>query len=128
MKVTKKEIANYLKEVKKAIKEGKCNIEYNNNGIQNKLLYIDYVVDEDDLWNIILDLKSEDFSTITQNRHKNYLYKKLYIFGKDVNLLNRFTRINKLVTLYIKINKLLSGYVIIVSIHEAAYPIKYYFK
>ena len=52
----------------------------------------------------------------------------LYVFGKDVILLERMVSISKTVSLYIKFNKMNNCYVIIVSLHEQQYPIKYYFQ
>lgn len=50
------------------------------------------------------------------------------LFGKDVKLVERFGNSDKLVSLYIKFNKLENCYVIVVSLHEQKYPLKYYFK
>ena len=50
------------------------------------------------------------------------------VYGKDVKLVERFGNSDKLVSLYIKFNKLENCYVIVVSLHEQKYPLKYYFK
>ncbi|OUP24586.1 hypothetical protein B5F27_16180 [Faecalibacterium sp. An192] len=54
-------------------------------------------------------------------------HETLYIFGKELELLERFGSEKKLVSLYIKFNKLDGNYVIVVSFHEAHYPLKKYF-
>ena len=85
MKISKREIAVYLAEVK--------------NAIQND-----------------------------QYRIERYEHEQLYVFGKDIELLERIGNTKKTVSLYIKFNKLDHCYVIVVSLHEQNYPIKYYFK
>ena len=77
---------------------------------------------------ILLGLTATDFSEILQNEHKGYEHERLYVFGKDVELLERTGNACRIVSLYIKFNKLENCYVIVVSLHEQKYPIKYYFK
>lgn len=76
----------------------------------------------------MLTLTSDDFSEVLNNEHKGFEHEKLYVFGKDVELLERFGDTCKIVSLYIKFNKLSNCYVIVVSLHEQKYPITYYFK
>lgn len=73
-------------------------------------------------------MKNLDFSEVLQNEHKGYENELLYVFGKDVHLLERIGAGERTVSLYIKFNKLDNNYVIVVSFHEQKYPIKYYFK
>lgn len=65
---------------------------------------------------------------LRHNEHRGFEHELLYIFGKDVKLVERFGNSDKLVSLYIKFNKLENCYVIVVSLHEQKYPLKYYFK
>ena len=48
--------------------------------------------------------------------------------GKNVNLIGRFSGVEKVIGLYIKFNKLENKYVIVVSFHEQKHPLTYYFK
>lgn len=128
MNIGRKEIDCYLSEVKKAIKNGKYRLERNDRRQDNQDLFFNYVLDEQKVRKIILDLSVEDFSEVLQNKHKGYEYERLYVFGKDVTLLERFGSREKTVSLYIKFNKLENCFVIVVSFHEQRYPIKYYFK
>lgn len=73
-------------------------------------------------------LTATDFSEVRHNEHRGFEHELLYIFGKDVKLVERFGNSDKLVSLYIKFNKLENCYVIVVSLHEQKYPLKYYFK
>jgi hypothetical protein len=91
-------------------------------------LFIDYVVDEGKAKEILLSLSAMDFSEILQNEHIGFEYEKLYVFGKDVQLLERMGNAVKTVSLYIKFNKLENCYVIVISFHKQRYPLKYYFK
>ena len=128
MNIGRKEIDCYLSEVKKAVKNGKYRLEINDRRQDNQDLFFNYVLDEQKVRKIILDLSVEDFSEVLQNKHKGYEYERLYVFGKDVTLLERFGSREKTVSLYIKFNKLENCFVIVVSFHEQRYPIKYYFK
>lgn len=89
---------------------------------------MNYVIDETIAKDILLGLEAMDFSEILRNEHKGYEHELLYVFGKDVELLERMGNTSKTVSLYIKFNKMDSCYVIVVSLHEQRYPIKYYFK
>ena len=128
MNIGRKEIDCYLSEVKKAVKNGKYRLERNDRRQDNQDLFFNYVLDEQKVRKIILDLSVEDFSEVLQNKHKGYEYERLYVFGKDVTLLELFGSREKTVSLYIKFNKLENCFVIVVSFHEQRYPIKYYFK
>ena len=112
----------------KGVKNGKYRLERNDRRQDNQDLFFNYVLDEQKVRKIILDLSVEDFSEVLQNKHKGYEYERLYVFGKDVTLLERFGSREKTVSLYIKFNKLENCFVIVVSFHEQRYPIKYYFK
>ena len=128
MVVTEDEINDYLLKVKDAIKKDKYKLEQNRNRVVNNNLFIDYVIDETKVKNILLKLKAKDFSEILQNEHKGYEHELLYVFGKDVELLERLGGSSRLVSLYIKFNKLDSCYVIVISFHEQKYQMKYCFK
>lgn len=77
---------------------------------------------------IILSLTVMDFSDILQNEHKGFGHERLYVFGKDVTLLERNGTEEKTVSLYIKFNKLENHFVIVISFHEQKHPLIYYFK
>ena len=121
-------VFDYLLKVKDAIKKDKYKLERNRNRVDNNNLFIDYVIDETKVKNILLKLTAKDFSEILQNEHEGYEHELLYVFGKDVELLERLGGSSRLVSLYIKFNKLDSCYVIVISFHEQKYPMKYYFK
>jgi hypothetical protein len=128
LEVTINDIEVYLSEVKNAIRCGKYRIAINSHRQNNADLFIDYVIDEAKAKEILLSLSAMDFSEILQNEHIGFEYEKLYVFGKDVELLERMGNDVKTVSLYIKFNKLENCYVIVISFHEQKYPLKYYFK
>ena len=128
MDITQNDIDIYLAEVKDAIRKNRYRIEQNFRRQDNINLFIDYVIDENMAKDIFLGLTATDFSEILQNEHKGYEHERLYVFGKDVELLERTGNACRIVSLYIKFNKLENCYVIVVSLHEQKYPIKYYFK
>ena len=128
MNVTRTEIEEYLLEVKDAVRGNRYQIERNKNRQDNIDLFTDYVLDEVGAKMILLDLEVDDFSEVRQNDHIGYEHEKLYIFGKDVKLVERFGSSIKTVSLYIKFNKLENRYVIVISFHEQKYPLSYYFR
>lgn len=128
MDITQNEIEVYLAEVKEAIQNNRYRIEKNFRRQDNIDLFVNYVIDETIAKDILLGLEAMDFSEILRNEHKGYEHELLYVFGKDVELLERMGNTSKTVSLYIKFNKMDSCYVIVVSLHEQRYPIKYYFK
>ncbi|WDC80949.1 hypothetical protein [Ligilactobacillus ruminis] len=128
MNVKLHDIDAYLCKVKDAIKKDNYQIANNSRRKDNKKLFGDYIIDEKMAKEILLELTAYDFSEILQNEHRGYKNEFLYVFGKDVKLLERFGSDEKLVHLYIKFNRLDDGYVVVISLHEQKYPISYYFK
>ena len=127
-KIERKDIEHYLSEIKSAVDRNRYRIDRNPKRQDNINLFWDYVMNEAKAKDIILSLTSTDFSEIRQNKHKGYEREQLYIFGKDVILLERNGTEEKKVSLYIKLNKLENCFVIVVSFHEQKYPLTYYFK
>ena len=64
------------------------------------ICFLDYVIDETKAKEIILSLTVMDFSEILQNEHKGFEHEKLYVFGKDVTLLERNGTEEKTVSVY----------------------------
>ena len=128
MKVTIADIDEYLEEVKEAITVGRYRIEMNTNRQDNQDLFIDYIINEEKRKQILLSLTAMDFSEIRHNTHRGFEHELLYVFGKDVKLLQRFGSSEEQVSLYIKFNKLESRYVIVISFHKQNYPLDYMFK
>lgn len=126
--ITLKDIDSYLTEVKNAIRKNRYRIEMNSRRQDNRELFLTYVIDEEMAKDILMGLTATDFSERLQNEHEEYEDEMLYVFWKDVELLERMGNESKTVSLYIKFNKLDNCYVIVVSLHEQKYPIKYYFK
>ncbi len=127
MHIDKEKIRQYLNEVKIAVKRGRYRIEKNIKRQDNLQLFLDYVIDENKVKEILLDLTVNDFSEVLKNQHPGYEHERLYVFGKEIPLLERFGSKRKTVALYIKLNKLDNCFVIIISFHEQKYPLSYYF-
>lgn len=128
LNIDKKDIEQYLSEVKEAVENDRYRLDRNAKWQDNINLFLDYVIDEAKAKDIILNLTVMDFSEILQNEHKGFEHEKLYVFGKDVVLLERNGTEEKTVSLYIKFNKLKNCFVIVISFHEQKYPLIYYFK
>lgn len=128
MDVTITDIDKYLEEVKADINAGRYRVEMNDNRQDNQDLFFDYIISEEERKRILLSLEATDFSEIRHNTHKGYEHERLYVFGKDVKLLRRFSSGEECVSLYIKFNKLESRYVIVISFHKQKHSIKYMFK
>lgn len=128
MEITKEFIEQYLADIKKSIRKKKYRIDMNRRRQRNSQIYTDYVIDEAKSQEILLSLEPEDFSEVRQNEHKGYEHEYLFVFGKDVELLERFGENTKLLHLYIKFNKLQNLFIIVISFHEQVYPLEYPFK
>ena len=128
LNIDQKGIDQYLSEVKEAVEKDNYRLDRNARRQDNTNLFLDYVIDEAKAKDIILSLISMDFSEILQNEHKGYEHEKLYVFGKDVTLLERNGTEEKTVSLYIKFNKLENCFVIVISFHEQKHPLTYYFR
>lgn len=128
LNIEKKDIKQYLSEVKEAVENDRYRLDRNAKRQDNINLFLDYVIDEAKAKDIILSLTEMDFSEILQNEHKGFEHERLYVFGKDVNLLERNGTEDKTVPLYIKFNKLGNCFVIVISFHEQKHPLTYYFK
>lgn len=126
--IDKQFIDRYLTEIKLSIRDGKYRIERCAKRKDNDDLFYYYVIDEQKVRDILLSLDANDFSEKLHNKHPGYEYKLLYVFGKEIELLERFGNKKVRIPLYIKINKLLTGFVIVISFHKQNHPIKYYFK
>jgi len=126
--INKKSIEQYLADVKAAVRSNRYRIDRNINRLDNLNLFTDYLIDEAKAKKILLNLDVMDFSAILQNEHAGFEHELLYVFGKDVKLLERYGTKEKTVSLYIKINKLENNFVIVISFHEQKYPLKYYFR
>lgn len=128
LNIDQKAIEQYLSEVKEAVENNNYRLARNTRRQDNINLFLDYVIDEAKAKEIILSLDVMDFSEILQNEHKGFEHEKLYVFGKDVVLLERNGMEEKTVSLYIKFNKLENCFVVVISFHEQKYPFTYYFK
>lgn len=128
MTITRNEIEKYLSILKDSVEAGTYRIELNSRRQDNRDLFFTYVIDEIKAKEILLSITVDDFSEILQNEHKGFEHERLYVFGKDVKLLERMGNAEKTVSLYIKFNKLENCFVIVISFHEQKFPLKYYFK
>ena len=128
MNIDRKNIEQYLLEIKKAVEKNRYRIDRNARRQDNINLFLDYVIDEEKAKEIIMKLTVKDFSMVLQNEHKGFEHENLYVFGKDVELLERNGTEEKIVSLYIKFTKLENFFLIVISFHEQKYPLTYYFK
>ena len=128
LNIDQKDIEHYLSEVKNAVEKDYYRLDRNARRQDNINLFLDYVIDEAKAKEIILSLTAMDFSEVLRNEHTGFEHERLYVFGKDVVLLERTGTEEKTVSLYIKFNKLENSFVIVISFHEQKYPLTYYFK
>ena len=128
MNLSVSDVENYLEAVKCAVKARRYRLDMNVKRPDNRKLFQTYSLTEEDAENIILDLNAMDFSEAVPNEHVGYEHETLYIFGKEVLLIERYGTAEKLVPLYIKFNKLDNEFVIVISFHEQRHPLTYYFR
>ena len=128
MIITWKDIEAYLSEVKDAVGKDRYRIARNSRRQDNIDLFLDYVMNEARAKEILLSLEPADFSAVLQNEHTGFEHERLYVFGKDVSLLERNGAEETIVPLYIKINNLENGFVIVISFHRQKHPLTYCFQ
>ena len=128
MNLSVSDVENYLEAVKCAVEGHRYRLDMNAKRPDNRKLFDTYLFTMRDAENIILDLNAMDFSDAVPNEHVGFEHETLYIFGKEVLLIERYGTAEKLVPLYIKFNKLDNEFVIVISFHEQRHPLTYYFK
>lgn len=121
------DIEEYLSIVRQAVREDRYEIERNENREENLKPSWQYMLPEEEIKKIIYSLTPLDFSEAVKNRKKRFANEILYVFGKNVNLIERDSGQEKEIELYIKFNKEIDNYVIVISFHEAKHPVKKYF-
>lgn len=79
---------------------------------------------------VLLSLEPDDFSEMRISNDEYFNGDILYIFGKEVPLLERYSSNNNIseVELYIKMDYLKEQTVCVVSFHKAEQPMEYAFK
>lgn len=125
--IDKSEIADYLTKAKKLIVQNKFSIALNSNRMTNLSLFDEYLIDEERIKIILLDLTEDDFCEKVQNKHVQFQHEWLYIFGKEISLMKRYEEKAKW-SLYIKFNMIENKFVIVISFHKQKYPLVYYFR
>lgn len=126
--IDESEINDYLGEAKKLILDGKFRIALNSNRLTNLSLFDEYLINEESVKSILLNLTVYDFCEKVQNKHANFNHEWLYVFGKEIDLIKRFEEKSEMVPLYIKLNKIEDKFLIVVSFHKQKYPLVYYFQ
>ena len=126
--IDESEINDYLGEAKKLVLDGKFRIALNSNRLTNLSLFDEYLINEESVKSILLNLTVYDFCEKVQNKHANFNHEWLYVFGKEIDLIKRFEEKSEMVLLYIKFNKIEDKFLIVVSFHKQKYPLVYYFQ
>ena len=126
--IDESEINDYLGEAKILILDGKFRIALNSNRLTNLSLFDEYLINEESVKSILLNLTVYDFCEKVQNKHANFNHEWLYVFGKEIDLIKRFEEKSEMVLLYIKFNKIEDKFLIVVSFHKQKYPLVYYFQ
>lgn len=122
------QIQRYLVQMKESVRRGRYRIAKNRSRQGNLNLYREYVIDEEMSRQILLSICAEDFCGILQNEHPGFEYERLYVFGKSVLLLQRFGTEEERVPLYIKCNMLEDQFMIVISFHKQAHPLRCVFQ
>lgn len=76
MNINKKDIEQYLSEVKEAVENNRYRIGRNGRRRDNIQLFEEYIIDEAKAKEILLSLTAMDFSDLLQNEHKGFEHEK----------------------------------------------------
>lgn len=76
LNINKKDIEQYLSEVKEAVENNRYRIERNGRRRDNIQLFEEYIIDEAKAKEILLSLTAMDFSDLLQNEHKGFEHEK----------------------------------------------------
>lgn len=110
MEDLRRDVENYLIEIKQSIKENRYRIDRNSRRQDNIDLFFYYILSEEKAKKNIVKFNNRRFLEKRNNTHVGYEHEQLYVFGKDVTLLERFGDGERNVSLYIKFNKLSDGF------------------
>lgn len=80
LEITRMEVEKYLNRVQAAVEKDNYRIEINKNRSDNRNLFVDYVLSEARIKEILLSLTVYDFSERRKNIHKGFENETLYIF------------------------------------------------
>lgn len=72
LEITRIEVEEYLDRVKVAVENYNYRIEMNKNRSDNRNLFVDYVLSEASIKEILLNLTVDDFSERRKNNHKGF--------------------------------------------------------
>lgn len=72
LEITRMEVEKYLNRVKVAVEKDNYRIEINKNRSDNRNLFVDYVLSEVRIKEILLSLTVDDFSERRKNNHKGF--------------------------------------------------------
>lgn len=97
--IDESEINDYLGEAKKLILDGKFRIALNSNWLTNLSLFDEYLINEESVKSMLLNLTVYDFCEKVQNKHANFNHEWLYVFGKEIDLIKRFEEKSEMVPL-----------------------------
>ncbi len=106
------------------ILDGKFRIALNSNLLTNLSLFDEYLINEESVKSILLNLTVYDFCEKVQNKHANFNHEWLYVFGKEINLMKKVKWFHCILSLI----KIEDKFLIVVSFHKQKYPLVYYFQ
>lgn len=120
--VSRDEIWEVLDKVKIAVNENKYVLSMRP---KNMKIFDEYIFDEKDLKQILLNLGIKNFCDAKNSDHEKFSDKKVYIFGYDKILIPTFGTAEEMVSIYIKLQPIDNGRVFIISFHEQESPLIY---
>ena len=79
--------------------DGKYRIALNSNRLTNLSLFDEYLINEESVKSILLNLTVYDFCKKVQKKHENFNHEWLYFFGKEFNLMKIVKRFHCILSL-----------------------------
>lgn len=127
MIVLRGEVESLILKMNKTLISKKCRFIVSNRD-KNNSFCLEYSLSSRIIKEMIKRLTIYDFNKIISNSNLGYLDEKLYLFSPSVELINKYGKRERK-NIYLKINYIEQfNTIIIISLHESIYKLKYAFK
>ncbi len=127
---SREEIDQILDRIQNCIRNGRYTISLNEHRQENIDFINEYNLSSKRQKEILLNINTEDFCHSLQNTKKGYEYETLYVFSKNISLLDIYGN-KENVDIYTKFNIIKQNngdFTVVISLHKLNKPIAFLFR